>query len=252
MAPQVAIDAVTRAGRPIDRSVREAFEPSFGASFEGVRIHDDAQAATAADSVGARAYTAGNHIVFAAEEYQPHSSSGQRTIAHELTHVVQQNGAARLLQREGPPAAPPAPPAPAVTFHPGVNHAHAPSGRWADVQANPNSGFWENRVCGRFPPSTVVGLAIHEEFSDKPLGLDHLNWYLGNGAGNDFDEDDNLQRMLATDRGVQALIAGLLTTTAPPSGLVTYSHQGGAGQLLPSRFSIRLRCNRQTRFPSQL
>ncbi|MGC1759484.1 MAG: DUF4157 domain-containing protein [Candidatus Cybelea sp.] len=99
MAPRVAIDAVTRAGRPIDRSVREAFEPSFGTSFEGVRVHDDAQAATAADSVGARAYTAGNHIVFAAGEYQPHSSSGQRTIAHELAHVVQQEGFANNIIR---------------------------------------------------------------------------------------------------------------------------------------------------------
>jgi hypothetical protein len=219
MAPQVAIDAVTGAGRPIDRSVREAFEPSFGASFEAVRIHDDAQAAAAADSVGARAYTAGNHIVFAAGEYQPRNSSGQRTIAHELAHVVQQNGTARQLQRQGPPAPPPAP---AVTFHPGVNHGHAPSGRWADVQANPNSDFWENRVCAHFPPSTVVSLAIHEEFSDKPLGLEHLNWYLGNGAGSDFDEDANLLRMLANDRGVQALIAGFLPATAPPSGIFTY------------------------------
>lgn len=90
-APQAAVDALTYSGRPIDRGVREAFEPRFGTSFENVRIHDDAQAASGADSVGARAYTVGNHIVFAAGEYQPHNSSGRRTLAHELTHVVQQD-----------------------------------------------------------------------------------------------------------------------------------------------------------------
>lgn len=221
-ALQVAVDAVTRAGHPLDAGVRNAFEPRFGASFENVCVHSDAEAAAAADSVGARAYTVANHIVFAAGEYQPQSSSGQRTIAHELAHVVQQDGAARLMQRQsGAPATPTAPAAPGVTFHPGVNHGHAPSGRWAEVQKNPKSGFWENRVCANFPPSTVAGLAISHEFSDKPLGLEHLNWYLGNGGGKNFDEDANLARMLLTDKGVQALLAGLIPTAAPPGGVFT-------------------------------
>ena len=87
----MALDAVTREGRPLDAGVRKLFEPRFASSFENVRIHDDVQAAAAADSVGARAYTVGNHLVFGAGEYAPNTAAGRRTLAHELTHVVQQS-----------------------------------------------------------------------------------------------------------------------------------------------------------------
>jgi Domain of unknown function (DUF4157) len=90
VAPQMAIDAVTRPGRPIEPSVRETLEPRFGASFENVRVHDDAEAAAAAESVNARAYTIGNHVVFGAGEYQPQTTQGQHILAHELTHTLQQ------------------------------------------------------------------------------------------------------------------------------------------------------------------
>jgi hypothetical protein len=63
--------------------------------FSGVRIHTDAQAAESARQLNARAFTVGNHIVFDTGEYAPHTLSGQRLLAHELTHVVQQNGDAK-------------------------------------------------------------------------------------------------------------------------------------------------------------
>ncbi len=88
-APQITIDAATRPGRPIDPGARETLEPQFGVSFENVRVHDDAVAAAAAESVGARAYTIGSDVVFGAGEYAPNTTSGQRTLVHELTHVVQ-------------------------------------------------------------------------------------------------------------------------------------------------------------------
>jgi outer membrane protein OmpA-like peptidoglycan-associated protein len=87
----------------------------------------------------------------------------------------------------------------ATVFHPGVMHDHKPTGRWADVQADPNSGFFENRACGNLPPSGVVGVAIEWEFGDKRTALEHLNWYLGNGGGADFDENANLAAMLRTE-----------------------------------------------------
>ncbi len=68
-----------------------------------MRIHDDANAADAARAVNARAYTLGRDIVFDAGEYQPNTHAGQRLLAHELTHVVQQRG---TVQRQ------PAPPDP--------------------------------------------------------------------------------------------------------------------------------------------
>jgi hypothetical protein len=60
-----------------------------------VRLHTDAQAARSAREVQAIAYTVGPNIVFGAGRYAPHTESGRRTLAHELSHVVQQAGAAR-------------------------------------------------------------------------------------------------------------------------------------------------------------
>lgn len=204
-------------GQLLDSATRAFFEPRFARDFGDVRVHTAGQAAKSAQAIDAAAYTFGQHIVFNQNQYQPGTIAGKRLLAHELTHVSQSSPSQRRdvahRQPTGPASPPAAPPVPTTTFHPGVNHAHAPSGRWADVQANPNSGFWENRACANFAPSTVVGLAIQQEFSDKPLALEHLNWYLGNGGGADFVEDANLNRMLRTDTGVQALLARVI-----PSG----------------------------------
>jgi hypothetical protein len=67
-----------------------------------IRIHTDPQAAQSARDVGALAYTAGNHIVFAAGQYAPTTSTGKALLAHELAHCVQQSahsGTASMLSR---------------------------------------------------------------------------------------------------------------------------------------------------------
>lgn len=94
------IESMQGGGRPMSRSERRFFEPRFGADFSAVRVHDDARAATAAQSIGARAYTLGPDVVFGAGEYAPNSDSGRKLFAHELTHVAQQNHAQR---RSTPP-----------------------------------------------------------------------------------------------------------------------------------------------------
>ena len=65
-------------------------EPAFGADFADVRVHTDAAAAESAQGVQALAYTVGNEVVFQSGMYQPETPAGQRMLAHELTHVVQQ------------------------------------------------------------------------------------------------------------------------------------------------------------------
>lgn len=72
-------------------------EPRFGHDFSSVRIHSDAIAAESATAVNALAYTVGRDIVFAADRYAPATAAGRRLLAHELTHVVQQGGAAADL-----------------------------------------------------------------------------------------------------------------------------------------------------------
>jgi len=88
MATQV-VDSATPARTPA------GLRPDFGR----VRIHSDARAAASARAVNALAYTVGQDVVFGAGRYQPHSQVGQRLLAHELTHVLQQ-GAHPLVQRQ--------------------------------------------------------------------------------------------------------------------------------------------------------
>src|ERR1700716_1985751 len=88
-------------GSPLDRDTRGFMESRLGADFSDVRVHTDGKASESARSVQAYAYTVGNDVVFQSDKYAPESESGQKMLAHELTHVVQ--------QRSGPVAGTPAP-----------------------------------------------------------------------------------------------------------------------------------------------
>ena len=77
-------------GSPLPTAVRADMESNLGADFGDVRVHDDGAAAASATAVSAKAYTVGNDVVFNSGAYQPHSEDGRQTLAHELTHVVQQ------------------------------------------------------------------------------------------------------------------------------------------------------------------
>src|SRR4051794_31093323 len=85
-------------GRPLDPETHSSMSARFGHDFTKVRIHDDAQAAESAREFGARAYTVGNDIVFGAGTFATDTVDGQRLLAHELTHVVQQSSAAPVAQ----------------------------------------------------------------------------------------------------------------------------------------------------------
>ena len=89
------------AGEPLHRETRAMMEPRFGSDLSAVRVHADARAADSARSVNALAYTVGRDIVFGAGQYAPQTSTGQKLLAHELTHFVQQSSAAfqPMLQR---------------------------------------------------------------------------------------------------------------------------------------------------------
>jgi Domain of unknown function (DUF4157) len=128
-------------GSPLDEDTRADMEGRFGQDFSDVRVHTGGGADESARAVGAQAYTVGRDIVFASGRYDPSSDSGRHTLAHELTHVVQQRSgpvdgtdtgdgvrvsdpsdrfereavanADRLMSGSAPPA-PPAQPAPAA------------------------------------------------------------------------------------------------------------------------------------------
>ncbi|RCV89158.1 eCIS core domain-containing protein [Billgrantia montanilacus] len=98
-AASKAAAALNSGGRPLSSAERTYFEPRFGRDFSAVRLHDDSRSGSAARAIGARAYTLGSNIAFAPGEYAPHTPSGRRLIAHELTHTLQQEPAAASLQR---------------------------------------------------------------------------------------------------------------------------------------------------------
>lgn len=84
-------DVLSAPGEPMQPELRHDMESRFGHDFSAVRLHTDAAAAQSAGDVQARAYTAGNHIVFGSGTPSLQASSGRRLLAHELTHVVQQS-----------------------------------------------------------------------------------------------------------------------------------------------------------------
>jgi len=91
-APAIVEDVLGTPGQPLAESARKNLEPRFGQDFRQVRIHEDSRAAESASAVNALAYTVGNHIVFGAAQYAPGTPAGDRLLAHELTHTIQQTG----------------------------------------------------------------------------------------------------------------------------------------------------------------
>ena len=91
-APADCVHEVLRSpGQPLDAATRSFFEPRFGHDFSKVRVHADAKAAESARAVNALAYTAGRDVVFGQGQYFPATLTGQKLMAHELAHVVQQD-----------------------------------------------------------------------------------------------------------------------------------------------------------------
>jgi hypothetical protein len=85
-----AIAAGRGTGAPLDA---RGLKPELRAEFADVRVHADSHADTLARSVSARAFTTGSDLWFASGEYRPGTDEGDRLLAHELAHVVQQRGA---------------------------------------------------------------------------------------------------------------------------------------------------------------
>jgi hypothetical protein len=101
VAPPIVHDALHGPGCPMDRATRSVMESRFGDDFSSVRIHTDSTASASAASIGALAYSRGEHVVFGGGSYAPGTPPGDLLLAHELAHVVQQRtGAPAMIQRQ--------------------------------------------------------------------------------------------------------------------------------------------------------
>ncbi|WP_280826722.1 DUF4157 domain-containing protein [Mycobacterium sp. OTB74] len=127
-------DVVRGSGAPLDAGLRASMEAALGADLGAVRIHTGPGPARSARALNAVAYTTGTHVVFGDGAYAPATTEGRRTLAHELTHVVQQS--------RGPVAG-----QPTADGRLALSAPADPFEREADQTAA--------RVIGRIPPATV-------------------------------------------------------------------------------------------------
>jgi hypothetical protein len=93
-----AIQSQRGSGNKIDESSADKAGQTMGHDLGDVNVHTDSQADQLSQQLGAKAFTTGNDIFFREGAYDPGSSDGQRLIAHELTHVVQQGATSPTVQ----------------------------------------------------------------------------------------------------------------------------------------------------------
>jgi hypothetical protein len=97
-------DSVMLKSENEDRTLSMNGEHEGNVDLSNVRIHTDSRAAESARAVNSLAYTVGNNIVFGAGQFAPQTRWGQHLLAHELTHVAQQNGSnENTIQRKKVP-----------------------------------------------------------------------------------------------------------------------------------------------------
>jgi hypothetical protein len=172
----------SRSGRgvPLADDQRSKFEQFFGKDLSDVRVHADNDASQLSGSLGAEAFTVGNDVYFGSGRYQ--SGASDKLLAHELTHVVQQNSTLnrrswldKLLGRNKEPA--PAP-APAAEPHYANPHKGDP---WADgwVERENRANFNQG---GQSPGLGIHGAAANEEESDDLSDLDLSSFAGGSGS----------------------------------------------------------------------
>lgn len=89
LSAQISLSKGGGSGLPSSTLAR--MNSSFGVDFSPVKIHTEGESAGMNKSIQAKAFTHGHDIYFNENQYHPESSEGQRLLAHELTHVVQQS-----------------------------------------------------------------------------------------------------------------------------------------------------------------
>ena len=97
---ETSINQARGGGQPLGDNIRKPMEQAFGANFGGVKVHTDSRSDQLNQSIQARAFTTGQDVFFRQGEYNPGSRGGQELLAHELTHVVQQNRTLNTLQSQ--------------------------------------------------------------------------------------------------------------------------------------------------------
>jgi len=163
---------VPSGGQALPATTRTHFEKRFGHDFSGVHVHADDQAAKNARSVNARAFTAGQDVVFGAGEYQPDTPDGQHLLAHELTHVIQQGGQRQQIQRQETPDG-------------GTDRATSDS----EAGANQSFGFSEEEMESRLSSTPPEGADTSTESVELESGTESTLSEVEEESGEEHPEE---------------------------------------------------------------
>ncbi len=147
-----SIESAIGGGQSLNENIRKPMEQAFGADFSGVKVHTDGQSDQLNQSIQARAFTTGQDIFFRKGQYDPGSKGGQELLAHELTHVVQQNSGA--VQRNTIQCSS------LDDYNDPSNPQHDPGSlSEADIQATDEYQYLQQRF---FPQQTPGPIAVQE------------------------------------------------------------------------------------------
>jgi len=94
------VSSLSSKGNPIPAEANQFFSSRMGYDFSHVKVHTDQEAVASAKEVNAKAYSIGNHVVFNEGQYNTASNEGKKLMAHELTHVVQQDQMSNEIKRK--------------------------------------------------------------------------------------------------------------------------------------------------------
>jgi hypothetical protein len=99
ISPGNYIKSLNGKGKPLPADANALFSTGFGYDFSDVKVHTGKEAAGSAKAMNAKAYTIGKNIVFNEGQLNTDTAEGKKLMAHELTHVVQQNSDNKLRRK---------------------------------------------------------------------------------------------------------------------------------------------------------
>ena len=99
--PPIVHEVLSTPGKPLEPATRDYFELRLGRDFSHVRVHTDTKSIASTQAINSLAYTMGPHVVLGSPQHLLGDPSGDRLMAHELTHVAQQESAAAARRPTG-------------------------------------------------------------------------------------------------------------------------------------------------------
>ena len=163
-----AARVAARGGEALPPSTRARYERRFGADLGGVRVHAGEEAARAAQSVDAEAYTVGSHIVFGGGRYAPGSAAGERLLAHELAHALQHGASPPLPSAPERALSQPGDAAEREADHVAAVVAGSEHASLGPVRARPAGAVARQPVAGAAAPKTT----LHSGMEIRSTGAD--------------------------------------------------------------------------------